>query len=51
MPYKDRFFLKNNILLPRFSKKGNSAKGVYGTKDTGSQIVVRTTSGDVRVTN
>ena len=34
-----------------FSKKGNSAKGVYGTKDTGSQIVVRTTSGDVRVTN
>ena len=34
-----------------FSKKGNSAKGVYGSKDTGNRVVVRTTSGDVQVVN
>lgn len=32
-----------------YSKKGNSAKGVYGTGETGNQVVVRTTSGDVQV--
>ena len=34
-----------------FSKKRNSAEGAYKTSETGSRIVVRTTSGDVRVIN
>lgn len=34
-----------------FSQKRNSAEGAYKTSETGSRIVVRTTSGDVRVIN
>lgn len=32
-----------------FSKKGNSAHGIYGDNEGGSSVVVRTTSGDVWV--
>ncbi|MEZ3446966.1 MAG: DUF4097 domain-containing protein [Lachnospiraceae bacterium] len=33
-----------------FSRKGNSADGTYGKNSDGNSIVVRTTSGDVQVT-
>ena len=33
-----------------FSRKGDSARGTYGDNKAGSSIVVRTTSGDVQVT-
>ena len=34
----------------KFSKRGNSAEGTYGSNTQGNKIDIETTSGDVRIT-